>query len=433
MNRWWNQKIKSGALQLAVFISTIVAILLAALLTLTYMHRFFLEQSKSAIKVVKDSHDGFDLLLQDQTPLMRDTLMIASGSNDASYQIRTHLSHWGIFEKGFVETTHRTKQFKKVGLIGSSFIDTKNIPTLYLKENFKPLVLVGNTSLNGVCYLPKQGVKSGSIMGESYYGSQLIYGTQRRSEEQLPAIKNEVRNFVRQFVIEDFYSNGEPLPSIEGVTMVQSFFESTRYLVDRNKISLQNCTLKGNIIVKSDTLITISRTAILNDVIVVAPNVKVEEGFVGNIQIFSTQSIDVQRNCNFQYPSALVLLETAKRTLSQSSQKNQIYLGEDTRVLGSVCFLSYHQAPDFNTNIYLATSSTVVGELYCDGNVELMGTVCGSLYTHQFISNQGGSIFINHLYHGKITNNEIAPQYSGITFEKHPSIERKKTILQWLY
>ncbi len=41
------------------------------------------------------------------------------------------------------------------------------LAALYLKDNNKPLVLVGGTRIDGKAYLPKRGVKSGNIAGYS--------------------------------------------------------------------------------------------------------------------------------------------------------------------------------------------------------------------------------------------------------------------------
>ena len=50
----------------------------------------------------------------------------------------------------------------------------------------------------------------------------------------------------------------------------------------------------------------------------------------------------------------------------------------------------------------LEGQSTVVGEIYCDKNFELSGTVKGSVLTKGFIANQFGSVYKNHIYNGKI-------------------------------
>ena len=70
----------------------------------------------------------------------------------------------------------------------------------------------------------------------------------------------------------------------------------------------------------------------------------------------------------------------------------------------------------------------IKGQVYCNGNFEIKGTVSGSVYTKQFVANQSGSIFMNHIYNATIENQNIPMMYGGILLEQEP-----KTVLQWLY
>jgi len=83
MSNWFNLKLKSGALQLTVFIIAVIAILLAAVLTLTYVHRFFIEQSKASIKIIKNSNDGFQHLFNSDDN-RNDTLLFSKNDEENS-------------------------------------------------------------------------------------------------------------------------------------------------------------------------------------------------------------------------------------------------------------------------------------------------------------------------------------------------------------
>ncbi|HBI00705.1 MAG TPA: hypothetical protein PLL09_01165 [Flavobacterium sp.] len=431
MSNWFNLKLKSGALQLTVFIIAVIAILLAAVLTLTYVHRFFIEQSKASIKIIKNSNDGFQHLFNSDDN-RNDTLLFSKNDEENSYQIRTHQSNWGIFEKGWVETSYRTRKFKKIGLIGSSFKE-ENRPALYLKETFKPLVVVGETEIRGLSFLPEQGVKSGNIAGESYYGTQLIYGPTQKSGVKLPEIKKSVKNFVSQFISSNFQLTNENYLENGNPKNTNSFFSPTKYIKSSQIVRLENCSLTGNIIVKSDTLVSIRKSALLRDIIVVAPYVEIEEGFNGNLQVFSTKSIRIQKNCTLNYPSALILVNQEKEVANYSSPNNQIFIDSGTIVSGTVCYFSTAVENNFGTQVILQPQSQVRGELYCEGNIEVMGWINGTLYAHQFVSNKAGSVFMNHLFNAKISSEKIQPEFAGILFENNLQISKKKSIIKWLY
>ncbi|WP_415061082.1 hypothetical protein [Flavobacterium sp.] len=431
MNSGFNLKLKSGALQLTVFIIAVIAILLAAVLTLTYVHRFFIEQSKASIKIIKNSNDGFHYLFN-QDDHRNDTILFSKIEQELTYEIRTHQSNWGIFEKGWVETSYRTKKFKKIGLIGSCFKD-QNTPALYLKETFKPLVLVGNTEIRGLSFLPEQGVKSGNIAGESYYGTQLIYGPTQKSGVKLPEIKKSVKVFVSKFISGEFQLANQNYIENGNTKKTNSFFNPTKYIKSSQRITLENCSLTGNIIVKSDTLVTIKKSAMVRDIIVMAPYIEIEEGFNGNLQVFSTKSIRIQKKCILNYPSALILVNQEKEVANYTSPNNQIFIDSGTIVSGTVCYFSTSVENNFGTQVVLQPQSQVKGELYCEGNIEVMGWINGTLYAHQFVSNKAGSVFMNHLFNAKITSDEIQPEFAGILFQNKQQISKKKSIIKWLY
>lgn len=430
MSNWFTKKLPSGALQLTIFIAAIIAILLAAVITLTYVHRFFIEQSKASIQVVQETKNGF-LFLSENSSERADTL-IHSPERNSNIQIRTHTSYWGVFEKGWVETTHRNKKFVKVGLIGSSFSE-EDRTTLYLKETFKPLVVVGTTAISGKSFLPEQGVRSGTIAGESYYGNQLINGATRLSSQRLPEIGNLLKKNLSQIISSDVLERGENYLELNNPKGVNSFHQPTKYLKSKDKITLENRILLGNIIVKSDTLVVIKKTATIKDIIVIAPYVEIQEGFEGTLQVFSSKAIYVHKKCTLNYPSALIVIQDEKQPLVNPSQQHQIFIDSGSVVSGTVCYFNSLLENDFRTQVVIQTDAQVAGEVYCEGNIELMGWIKGTLYTHQFVSNKAGSVFINHLFNGTLSIDAIPQAFAGIHFKEMNQFHRKKAIIKWLY
>ncbi|WP_412560652.1 hypothetical protein [Winogradskyella sp. MIT101101] len=180
-------KLKAGALQLTTFIIVVIALLLTAFILLVHTHRQFQIQSNFIIETTKQSSHGIDYALQNPIQL-NDTTIINLYDEDYK-NLKVHRSFWGFFEKVVSTATIKNKRFQKIALVGSK--QPKNNRTaLYVQDNNKPLVLVGNTKIEGVAYLPKQGVKPGYISGQSYYGSRLIFGS-IRSSSALPKLSSE--------------------------------------------------------------------------------------------------------------------------------------------------------------------------------------------------------------------------------------------------
>ena len=424
-----NLKLKSGALQFTVFISVLIALLLSGLMLYAYTFMYMKEQSKGAIENIKLSDTGIDFLLKQQE-INTDTLTIDLVKKE-NQTIKVHLSHWGIFEKALAISQFRKKSFIKTALIGS-LLNSEESPTLFLQETQNPLTIVGNTSIKGIAFLPSQGVKAGYIAGNSYYGSQLIYGPINKSTEVLPKVEKSVMDalafYLKEYkpMVQEDYIN-----LATNQRIVVSFKEKTKGAYYKEPIVLENREITGNIIIKSDTLISIKKTALLKDLILIAPIIEIEEGTIGNFQAIASKRITVGKACKLSYPSAMVLFQNNKNNpniLSANPFDNQIFIDSGTIIKGSVCYFQTKELPDFHTQMVLEKEARIKGQVYCYGNFELRGTVSGSVYTRQFVANQSGSIFVNHIYNGTIENENIPTIFAGMVFENKP-----KTVMKWLY
>ncbi|QYJ68272.1 polymer-forming cytoskeletal protein [Flavobacterium litorale] len=414
-------------MQFTLFIAVVIALLLAAAVILFYTHRFFLEQSKSSIQNIQLSNSGITLLLEQQST-DTDTLQLSIPDNEINQSIYTHLSHWGIYEKAWVKSKHRKKEFTKCALLGTS-IPSNNRLSLYLKNMFRPLVVVGNTKIEGKVMLPQKGVKTGSIKGHSYYGNKLIYGTVEESDSELPKFKYNYKNIL-SYYINDYVPKQENTIALPpGTTITNSFNKPTKGIASQQNIVLDNITITGNVIIRSANKIIVRNTTTLNDVILAAPTIEVEDGFVGNFQGIATTTIKIGKQCKLNYPSALIVLEEPI-TPNQEYDKlrNRIHINGGATVKGSICFIGRSKESDYNVNTYIGSGATVKGELYCDGNLELKGRVIGTVYTNQFIATEDATIFVNHLYNGTISSEALPEVFGGLLFENE-----NKTTVQWLY
>ncbi|EOG6915219.1 hypothetical protein ACLH3W_000411 [Flavobacterium psychrophilum] len=424
-----NHKLKSGALQFTIFISVLIALLLSGLLLYAYTFGYFKEQSKATIENIQLSDTGINYLLK-QSEISSDTISLDLLKKE-NQTIQVHVSPWGIFEKAFVKTQHRKKIFTKTAFIGTLF-DAEESPTLYLQETYNPLTLVGNTKIKGKVFLPSQGVKPGYIAGQSYYGSQLIYGKIEKSGVNLPKLNKGNLEQLLVYIKSYKPANQTDFISLESNKKVlNSFKQKTKNIYSPEPITLENVDVSGNIIIKSETLIRIKKTALLKEVLLIAPIIEIEEGTSGTFQAIASKKINVGKDCKLYYPSALVLCEDNKdlNATPENRTDNQIFIDANTQINGCVCYFQTKTfTSDFNTQIVTEEKSRIKGQVYCEGSFELKGTVSGSVYTRQFIANQAGSVFVNHIYNGIIENTTISKLFGGILLENQP-----KTIVKWLY
>lgn len=424
-------KIRSSALQFTVFIAVLIALLLAGLVLYAYTFIYMKEQSKGAIENIQIADIGIQSLLEQQE-LNTDTVQIDFIKKE-NQSIKTNLSQWGVFQKGIAITQFRKKKFTKTALIGSLIIADKS-PTLFLQETHNALTVVGSTKIQGIAYLPTQGVNSGYIGGNSYYGSQLIYGKIEKSSSELPKPEKTFLDAVIFYLKEYKIENQKDYINLNsGNRITNSFKEKTKGFYSENAITLENKIIAGNIIIKSETIIKVRKTALLKDIILIAPIIEIEDETIGNFQAIASKKITLGKKCNLNYPSALLLFQDNKNDIIDNNNynnlsENKIFIDAESILKGCVTYIQTKETSDFQTQIILEKDSKIKGQVYCNGNLEIKGTVSGSIYTKQFVANQAGSIFMNHVYNATIENESVPAIYGGLILEKEP-----KTVLKWLY
>lgn len=427
MKKLKRHKLFSGALQFTIFIGVVVALLLAGLVMLENTHNFFIEQSKATIENIQLANSGVNYLINDGQQ-SNDTITIESVSNE-NQTLQGNLSKWGIFEKAVVKATNRKKIFYKSALLGTNMISSKR-PTLYLQDNYKPLVVVGNTILRGTVLIPSQGINPGYIAGESFYGKELVQGIIKKSNTLLPKLKKDYKEELELLLKNNNFNQNNFISESDISKITNSFLKPTKIYYSKNSIELNNVAIVGNVIIKSDEFIRIKKSAILKDIIIIAPEIEIQDEVTGNFQVFASKKISVGKGCKLSYPSALVLIQEKESEVKAviKPQEYKITIDKNTQIIGSICYFKSIKENDFKTQLTLEQNSVVKGEVYCQGNFELKGKVVGSVFTEQFIVNAAGSIFINHVYNGEILQDNFPESFCGILFE-----DNTKAVAKWMY
>lgn len=420
MNNFIKIRLKSGALQFAIYTSAIVALLLLGLIL--YVHTFNTLKQNTTISIdnIKATNAGFFEALK-SNEISRDTLLFSNFS-DKNQKVLVLNSIWGIFQKTDVISKNKNKSFHKPALIGSCFNNKERL-ALYLKNNYKPLVVVGNTKVEGKVMIPIQGVQSGYIAGNGYYGEQLIYGTINNSLDGLPKLNASLLSNLENSV----NSNNNSVSNFElreNEKMVNSFQSITKVINKKEAIVLTQ-EIIGNFIIKSETSIRVTSNSRLKNIILIAPEISIEDGVSGNFQAIANDKIEVGKKVQLFYPSALVINNNDKF----SSSEGELLIQEYSSIKGVILYKTKMDLRNsFKTHLKIAEDVKIMGDVYCEGNLELKGSVWGSVYTHQFVSNTAGTIFINHLYNAKISSKEFPIEFSGILIDN-----QAKNIMKWLY
>lgn len=420
-------KLKAGSLQFAILISAIIAVLLAVFVILANAHTLFGKKSDLVIEMMQQADNTIRYSLQDFT-IARDSSFLTI-DEEKDMKSTYHRSYWGMYGKVFVESKAKSQIFEKIALV-SGWQTIPNRTGLYLKDTNRPFILVGNTKIEGKSFLPKRGVRAGNISGNSYYGSQLIYGNQFKSTENLPQLPKKLIAYIQTLQKQPLPLTDKDFLDIHNTRKhINSFKNPTKIIYAKGELDLVNIKLTGNIIIRSDTKIMVAASSSLKDVILVAPKVIIEANTKGNFQVIANKNITVGKNCNLLYPSALVIkTENDVETNLEEENKKKIFIDESTTIKGMICYLQDKTTNTFEPQVIFANNTHIYGFVYCEQQAELLGTIYGSMYTSGFITKQFGSIYQNHIYNGTISSSELIEEYVGFPFD---NLEYK--VAKWLY
>lgn len=412
------KKIKASALQYTLLVSVVVAILIGSFLTLTHIHTFFGIQSEQLLTIVDASNNGINYGLRNDTAI-QDSISIPFENNTTILS----KSSWGGFSLLKSKAAIRQKQFIKTALVGMEKSATKD--AVYLAETRQPLVLVGDSELQGDVYLSNRGIKAGVISGNYFTGQQLITGNVKETSGILPVLDIKWENDIDRWL--HYIPTNEEIIPIQEIQQ-NSFKEGTKFIYRPNLISLKE-NYVGNIVIKSETEIMVEPFASLTDVFLIAPKITVKKGFTGSIHLLAEETVTIEESVSLHYPSSIVLKKKDSQSIENPSIPTPIFIGKNNSIAGTILFLSKEQQKDdTKVAISIDEGTEILGQLYIEGNTELYGTVEGMVYSERFITNKFGSRYINHLYNGKILSRQLPESFCGL-----PLSTKRKGVAKWLY
>lgn len=411
------KKIKASALQFVLLIATIIAIVLASFITLTHTHSFFKHQSKNVLNSISYAEEGFSIVTSQNT-FLSDTLLIQKEYGS----IYLEKEAWGGYLKYCSTGKIKKKQFKKIGLMGVKQTTPKI--ALQVTEDKIPLYLTGNSTIKGIAYVPNENLLPGVISGNYFNGiipskEQII-----NSGSTLPKIDNEWLERTKMVLKGRFVG----FKKFDGLPLSNSFQNPTEIIKENGKLTIFEKYI-GNIIIMSDSEISINPASYCEDVIFVAPKIKIESGFMGRAHFIATQQIYVEANVQLLYPSSLTVIDGQMISENRPPDFSNITISSNSTVSGNIIYMSNDISRD-ETKISLSIKPNAVlnGSVYNQGNTALAGTVIGKIYTERFISNVFGSNYVNYIYNGNIYGDELNDQYAGLPFENS-----SKSVVRWLY
>ncbi len=387
---------------------------------MAYYYKVQIQRNLLRERLIRNADSAIQLLLASATET--DTLQTSDLYGKGEDSVTVRKGNWGMFEVANVrafshrDTVHRT-------LMSGAVADSLWSAALYLLDQGRPITLAGSTLIKGTAYLPEAGPKRGWVDAKNYDKEKLVYGDIKKSSNRMPSLREER---LKRLTLQVDYKKAAfqyTEDALQTDSLIAPFDRPCMQIGSKGKpLSIGNIILKGNILLVSDTLILVSAQAKLQNVLLSAPAIKFEAGFQGKVQAFATDSILTGENCQFQYPSSLVLLE-----MDSSENKPRLVLEKGSLLQGIamvyVTFLDRSMA-----TLAVRKGAEVQGQIYSDGLMQMDGTLFGTLVCSKLLLSLPSGIYENHLLDCTIDRSKLSPYFLGSSLFPF----KRKGIVQWL-
>lgn len=397
--------VRSSALYISLIISILIAIICGSVLLAAYMYRMHESKMIRHERLLRNVTSASLLVLRDSFTYDKvQRIQLFESKDEWDDSVILEKRQWGIYELGLVTSFKNGDSIKKAFLIGSPLKDT--ISALYIADEDRPVSISGKSRIEGVAYLPKSGIKAAYVGDASYEGKQLVYGKVLESTRELPLPDTILINKLNELL------SGRALqyePILPGSLTNSSFNSIMRIHLPVKHSLISKCRIKGNVIISSDSLIKVDALSSLDQVILVAPHVKILSGFKGRLQIIASDSISVGDSVKLSYPSALVLIKS-----DTAGFQPRISVGRNSVVQGQL-FAWEKSRSQMMPLIEIGDSSVIKGEIWSKGYVQLgkKSAVSGSVSAIRLTANISSIIYENYLIDATINRSSLSKYYTG--------------------
>jgi hypothetical protein len=393
----------------ALFITIVVALIIGvicSMLILGAYNNLRFETDLHKVQVLdRNLQSAIDVVLSDTALITGPTQSVLDLFGDGKDSAFVKTDSWGLLSFANVKMSAGNKANSKAFFVGRQAPPAMR-PCLYLAEHQTPLSLVGDTRLLGDAFLPKGGIRPAFIDGRGYIYKDFLKGQETNSNDTLPLIDARLLQSVVGLSELPIGENSQAklIPD----SLDRSFADTSFQLLSKGPIHFGANFFKGHILIKSDSSISVSRETRLENVILVAPVIKIDSGFSGNLQAIATQRIEVGSNCQITYPSALILLKQLKTT-----EQPTISIGDSCRISGTI--LAYTFKPDdlAKTKVELGKGCNMVGLIYTSGYLFLQGRVRGTVFADYLCYKTSTTVYINYLVDAVIDRNSLSQYFLG--------------------
>ncbi len=420
--------VKASALYIVIIIALVIGLLCSALIAAAYFYKAQYQQKFRYDQLETNINSGVNILLAGEDSTYRDASTFSLFSHDSD-SVNLQRLPWGIHDVGIARAFIQKDTLYKIFTFANT-IDSSKWAALYLADQDRALNLSGETSIIGNAFIPKAGVNKAYVNNKAYQGNEkLIYGKKNNSQKKLPELAQNKIKLLESYLSKDHGNLQADTVLPKADSLKNSFFSPTRSFNFRKTVeTVKEIALSGNVILFSDTTIIIDNSASLDNVLVFARSVIVKSAFHGTCQLFATDSIHVEPDCVFNYPSCLGVLSV---NTGATRSVPQIIIDKNTSLKGLI-FTYQEKNEDLLPLLSFDENVIITGQIYSQGMIKFKKglNVQGSVFTRLFVYQNDFNLMENMLIDSKISSKALSPYY--LTSELLPVAKKRKKVLQWL-
>ncbi|WP_276090980.1 hypothetical protein [Pedobacter sp. JY14-1] len=410
--------VRASALYISLIISLLIVLVCGAMLMTTYIYRM---QDRKAVRMQllkRNLSSARELLLLDSFP--SDTLEKLSLFGEQQDSVLLEKRTWGVYQTGIIRAWVGADSVAQAIMMGTVPADTLQV--FYLADEDRPVSISGKSKITGTAYLPKSGIKAAYVEGRGYEDRTLVYGSIKDSgrELELPAGRDfsDLADWMQEMLRR---ARQEGKPGINPDVSC-SFLEPVKWVYQGAVARVgEGQQLSGQVILAADSAITVQAGARLEHAILIAPYIRIEEGFTGRLQALATDSIVTGAQVQLKYPSALVVLKP-----DTAGFQARLSMGKDCLVEGPLIAWE-KQRSELMPLLQIGEGTLVKGELWSKGYVTLAknAAVNGSVTAIRLMARVSGAIYENYLIDVKLDRTRLSRYYLSTGFLNGGALKQK--------
>ena len=385
--------VKAHSLLYAVYVCLIIGLIGGALLLLSNLY--------NQLNVYYNVHE--ELYINNAS-----TINYALG-NDLSIEEETLLDEfngitavikkkqYGLLSVLLVQSMVKNDTIASAHFVGQ-YANSKT--ALYVSNFTQPIAASGKVTVKGDVFLSSDRVRETYINNKPNQIN--IQNPIKSSTINLPEISKRCETVFNSIPTQKVILNA--LEKKNDSLYVNSFFNETKEIQVVNN-RLENIIIKGNFVIRSNDSLVVSKSAKLEDVILLAPKVTIQEGFEGTIQVFATEKIYVDKKVQLNYPSAICV-----KNNGDNDKESFIFIDEESKIDGAVLMFGNDLLHIEKNSIDIKDKTQIRGTVYSSGRLSINGKVYGAVYTAKLLYKTTSSSYANCLADVEIDVNK-RPNY----------------------